>query len=150
MTVLRTFAGFAALRTGTSALAELATVGAVAPPSTSSDLPSSAGSTASIAWQASQMIASDLQSASELIPIAPDQKDFYSYPEVTAPTFSKWRGRNAKLLVTGLVQARSDGRVTFGCYIYDVQKGREVDRSGFVAAPDDWRRAAHKCSGLAY
>ena len=150
MTVLRTFAALAALLTGTSSLAQQATVVAVPPLSTPSDQPTSAGSTAAIAWQASQMIASDLQSASELIPIAPDQKDFYSYPEVTAPTFSKWRGRNAKLLVTGFVQARSDGRVTFGCYIYDVQKGREVDRSGFVAAPDDWRRAAHKCSGLAY
>ncbi len=39
------------------------------------------------------------------MPIAPDQKDFYSYPEVTAPTYSKWRARRAKLLVTGFVQA---------------------------------------------
>ena len=150
MTYLRTVAVSVALLTSAPALAQQATVVAVPPLSTPSDQQTSAGSTAAIAWQASQMIASDLQSASELIPIAPDQKDFYSYPEVTAPTFSKWRGRNAKLLVTGFVAGRSDGRVTFGCYIYDVQKGREVDRSGFVAAPEDWRRAAHKCSGLAY
>src|SRR5947208_7893936 len=54
------------------------------------------------------------------------------------------------MLVTGFVQARSDGRVTFGCYVYDVEKGREVGRKGFVVVPQEWRRAAHKCSGLAY
>ena len=43
-----------------------------------------------------------------------------------------------------------DGRMTVGCYIYDVEKGRELDRSGFVVGQSDWRRAAHKCSGLAY
>ena len=150
MTVFRSLTVAATLLTSAPALAQQATVVAVPPLATPDDQPTSAGSTAALAWQASLLIASDLQSASELIPVQPDQKDFYSYPEVTAPTFSKWRGRNAKLLVTGFVQGRSDGRVTFGCYIYDVQKGREVDRSGFVAAPEEWRRAAHKCSGLAY
>lgn len=151
MTVLRSFLVAATLLASAPALAQQAvTVVAVPPLSTPDDKPTSAGSTAALAWQASLLIASDLKSASELMAIEPDQKDFYSYPEVTAPTYSKWRARNAKLLVTGFLQARSDGRVTFGCYVYDVQKGREVDRSGFVAAPDDWRRAAHKCSGLAY
>ena len=84
------------------------------------------------------------------MPLPPSQKDFYSYPEVTAPTFSKWRAAGAKMLITGFVQARSDDRVTFGCYVYDVDKGREVGRKGFVVGPGEWRRAAHKCSGLAY
>ena len=152
MTAPRFVIAAAALLTSAPALAQQqgATVVAVPPLSTPDDKPTSAGSTASLAWQASLLIASDLKSAPELMPIEPDQKDFYSYPEVTAPTYSKWRARHAKLLVTGFVQGRSDGRVTFGCYIYDVQKGREVDRSGFVAAPEEWRRAAHKCSGLAY
>ena len=84
------------------------------------------------------------------MPLPPNQKDFYSYPEVTAPTFSKWRAAGAKTLVTGFVQSRADGRLTFGCYVYDVDKGRELARKGFVVAGDEWRRAAHKCSGLAY
>jgi TolB protein len=84
------------------------------------------------------------------MPLPPNQKDFYSYPEVTAPTFSKWRAAGAKTLVTGFVQSRSDGRLTFGCYVYDVEKGRELARKGFVVGGNDWRRAAHKCSGLAY
>jgi TolB protein len=103
-----------------------------------------------IAWQATQLIATDLRSTSELMPLPPSQKDFYSYPEVTAPTFSKWRSAGAKTLVTGFVQSRPDGRLTFGCYVYDVEKGREIARKGFVVGAGDWRRAAHKCSGLAY
>jgi TolB protein len=130
--------------------APAATVVAVPPLSTPDDRPTSAGGTLSIAWQASQLIAQDLRTTSEIMPLPPVQKDYYSYPEVTAPSFQKWRSAGAKVLVTGFVQARSDKRVTFGCYIYDVDKGREVSRKGFVVDPDDWQRAAHKCSGQAY
>jgi TolB protein len=124
---------------------------AVPPLSTTDDRPTPAGSTRTIAWEATQLIVSDLQSSADVMALPPDQqKDFYSYPEVTAPTFSRWRGRGAKALITGFVQARSDGRLTVGCYVYDVEKGRELGRTGFVVAPADWRRAAHKCSGLVY
>ena len=44
----------------------------------------------------------------------------------------------------------ANGRLTVGCYAYNVQTGRELGRKGFVVAPDEWRRAAHKCSGVAY
>jgi TolB protein len=103
-----------------------------------------------IGWLATQLIETDLRQTSELMPLKPNQKDYYSYPEVTAPSFPKWRSAGARALVTGFVQSRSDGRLTFGCYVYDVDKGRELGRKGFVVAPSDWRRAAHKCSGLAY
>ena len=108
------------------------------------------GDAASVAWQASQLIASDLRSTAELVPVGPDRKDFYSYPEVTAPTFSRWRTGGAKALLTGFVRSRSDGRFTVGCYVYDTDKGRELGRVGFVVSAGDWRRVAHKCSGLAY
>ena len=120
------------------------------PPMTTPDTGGKGSQSLGIAWQATQMIATDLRSTSELMPLPPNQKDFYSYPEVTAPTFSKWRSAGAKTLVTGFVQSRADGRLTFGCYVYDVDKGRELARKGFVVGGDDWRRAAHKCSGLAY
>ena len=124
---------------------------AVPPLTTPSDQPAGNGSTTlSIAWQASQLIAQDLRSTGEMMAIAPEQKDYYSYPEVTAPTFSRWQAKGAKALLTGFIQARADGRLTVGCYVYDVDKGRELGRIGFVAEPDDWRRAAHKCSGLVY
>jgi len=126
-----------------------ATVVAI-PPLATPDSGQKANQSLAIAWQATQMIASDLGTTSELMPLPPSQKDFYSYPEVTAPSFTKWRSAGAKTLVTGFVQSRSDGRLTFGCYVYDIEKGRELARKGFVVAGDEWRRAAHKCSGLAY
>jgi TolB protein len=126
-----------------------ATVVAV-PPLTTPDSGLKGNESLALAWQATQLIESDLRSTSELMPLKPDQEDYYSFPEVTAPTFSKWRSAGAKALVTGFVQQRPDGRLTFGCYVYDIEKGRELARKGFVVGRDDWRRAAHKCSGLAY
>ena len=114
-----------------------ATVIAIPPLSAPEDKELEGGKTTlSIAWQATQLIATDLRSTSELYPIGPDQKDFYSYPEVTAPSFPRWRSKGVKALVTGFVQARSDGRLTVGCYVYDVAKGRELGRKGFVVTPE--------------
>jgi TolB protein len=103
-----------------------------------------------VGWQATQVIISDLQKTTELAPLKTSRDDYYSFPEVTAPGFQKWRSAGAKVLITGFVQSRADGRLTFGCYVYDVEKGRELVRKGFVLTPGEWRRAAHKCAGLAY
>lgn len=126
-----------------------ATVIAV-PPLTSPDTGSKGNEMLALAWQVTGLIVTDLRQTSEVMPLEPDRNDYYSYPQVTAPTFSQWRGKGAKALVTGFVQSRSDGRLTVGCYVYDVEKGRELGRKGFVVIPADLRRAAHKCSGLAY
>ena len=126
-----------------------ATVIAV-PPLTSPDSGTRGNQMLAVGWDVTQLIASDLQQTAEVMPLKPNRDDYYSYPEVTAPTFSKWRAAGAKALVMGFVQSRSDGRLTVGCYVYDLDKGRELARKGFVIGPSDWRRAAHKCSGLAY
>lgn len=126
-----------------------ATVIAV-PPMTTPDSGAKGNEMLAMAWQATQLIATDLRQTSELMPLPPNRKDYYSYPEVTAPNFPKWRSAGAKALVTGFVQQRSDGRLTVGCYVYDVDKGRELGRKGFVVTGGEWRRAAHKCSSLAY
>lgn len=133
------------MRPGTPA----ATVIAI-PPLTTPDSGDKGNQSLAIAWQATQLIAADLRQTAELVPLPPNRKDYYSYPEVTAPTFSKWRAAGAKVLVTGFVQQRPDGRLTVGCYVYDTQKGRELARKGVIVGANDWRRAAHKCSGLAY
>ena len=73
-----------------------------------------------------------------------------SYPEITAPAFAQWRAARAKFLLSGFVNARNDGRLTVGCYLYDVQSGREVARQGFAVSPNEWRRAAHRCADTAY
>jgi len=127
-----------------------AAVIAIPPLTTPDDKSTGPASPAAIAWQASQLIASDLRTTAELVPVGPDQKDYYSYPEVTAPTFSRWRAKGAKFVLTGFVRSRPDGRLTVGCYVYDADRGRELGRTGFVVSADEWRRAAHKCSGIAY
>ena len=132
------------------AAAQEAAVVAVPPLATPDQKSSGQDSPAAIAWQASQLIAADLRTTAELVPVGPNQKDYYSYPEVTAPTFSRWRSQGAKFLLTGFVRSNADGRFTVGCYVYDVGTGREIGRIGFAVAAGDWRRAAHKCSGLVY
>ena len=126
-----------------------ATVIAV-PPLTSPDSGDKGNQMLAVGWNVTQAIETDLRQTAEVMPLKPNRDDYYSYPEVTAPTFSKWRSAGAKALVTGFVQGRSDGRLTVGCYVYDVDKGRELARKGFIIGANDWRRAAHKCSGLAY
>jgi TolB protein len=145
LTALASAATAAALQPGQPA----ATVIAL-PPMTSPDSGEKGNQSLAYAWEATQLIEADLRQTAELMPLEPNRKDYYSYPEVTAPTFSKWRDRGAKGLINGFVQQRSDGRLTIGCYVYDAEKGRELGRIGFVVARDDLRRAAHKCSGLAY
>ena len=126
-----------------------ATVIAV-PPLTSPDSGDKGNQMLAVGWNVTQAIEADLRQTAEVMPLRPNRDDYYSYPEVTAPTFSKWRSKGAKALVTGFVQGRSDGRLTVGCYVYDADKGRELARKGFIIGANDWRRAAHKCSGLAY
>lgn len=149
---LQILAGTAAALAGSNAQAQnapAATVIAI-PPLTTPDSGARGNELLALGWEATQLIAADLRQTSELMPLPPRQKDYYSYPEVTAPNFPKWRSAGAKALVTGFVQSRSDGRLTFGCYVYDVEQGRELGRKGFIVSKNDWRRAAHKCSGMAY
>lgn len=109
-----------------------------------------AGSTWAIANQMADVIAGDLKTTSSFTVADVRSQRIPSFPEVTAPTYSEWQGAGARTLLTGFVEARPDGRLTVGCYVYDVQKERELARQGFIVAPSDWRRAAHKCADVAY
>jgi TolB protein len=120
------------------------------PPLTSPDAGTKGNQMLAVGFDISRLVETDLRQTSELMPLPSKREDYYSYPEVTAPSFYKWRTLHAKAVLIGFVRSRSDGRLTVGCYIYDVEKGRELGRKGFVIAPSDWRLAAHKCSGLAY
>jgi TolB protein len=127
-----------------------ATVIAVPQLATPENVSTPAGDTGLIARYVADVIASDLRSTRELMPIGPANARVYSYPEATAPSFSLWRQTGAKTLVTGFVQARSDGRLTIACYLHDLAGGREIARKGFVVTPTEWRRAAHRCSDAVY
>ena len=117
---------------------------------TPKDESTSAGSTWAIANRIAELIAKDLQSSGRFLPVNVKSIRSPSYPEVTAPAYATWRNAGARALVSGFVQARSDGRLTVGCYLYDVRAGRELTRKGFLIDPTDWRGAAHRCADAVY
>lgn len=108
------------------------------------------GDTWAIANQIADLIAADLKSTNRFIIADVKSVRVPSYPEVTAPSYQQWRAKNARLLLSGFVNARDDGRLTIGCYVYDVQSGRELARQGFAVTAKEWRRAAHLCADSAY
>ena len=118
--------------------------------STPENVLTSAGYSGTIARQVADVIAADLRSTPELMPIGPENARVYPYAETTAPSFSQWRKTGAKSLVTGFVQVRPDGRLTIACYLHDIPGGREIARQGFVVSVGEWRRAAHRCSDAVY
>ena len=122
----------------------------VPPLSTPENVQTPAGWSGVIARQVADVIAADLRSTTELVPLGPENARVYPYAEATAPSFREWRKSGAKSLVTGFVQGRPDGRITVACYLHDIAGGRELARKGFVVAPAEWRRAAHRCSDAVY
>jgi TolB protein len=127
-----------------------ATVIAIPVLSTSDNVETEAGTTWALANQIADLISADLHSTTGFIVADVKKVRIPSFPEVTAPSYPTWRAAGAKLLLSGFVNARSDGRLTIGCYLYDVQTGRELARQGFAVTPGDWRRAAHRCADAAY
>ena len=112
--------------------------------------PANASGTAALGVALANVVYSDLRSNGLFRPTGPDSLPQPSFPQITAPAFDIWRGRSAEMLVQGYVRAGGDGRLTVGCYLYDVQLGSELVREGWVVQPADWRRAAHKCADLVY
>ena len=110
----------------------------------------SVGETHAVGLLVAEVIAADLRSSGVLAPTGPTGLRVYSYPEVTGPMFQQWRSVGAKALVTGFVQARSEDRLTIGCYLFDIEERREVARKGFVVPASEWRRAAHRCADAVY
>ncbi len=109
-----------------------------------------AGETGALGRQVAAVVASDLRSSGLFTPLGPAGIGGYSYAEASSPAFPTWRSAGASALVAGFVEARGDGKITVGCYLYDVISGRELAKQGFVVAPTDWRRAAHKCADTVY
>ena len=109
-----------------------------------------AGSTDALGRQLSDIIANDLRGSGLFTPIPPAQLRTIMFPEVTAPAYDYWGGTGAQALVQGYIRANGDESLTVGCYLYDVTARTELVRQGFVVAPSQWRRAAHKCADAIY
>lgn len=117
---------------------------------TDRDVPTAAGQTGPLGRQLGEVITADLRNNGLFKPTGPSALPGIAFSDVTAPQFGIWSGRGADMLVHGFVRAGGDGRLTVGCYLYDVALGTELARQGYQVAPADWRRAAHKCADMVY
>jgi TolB protein len=109
-----------------------------------------AGPTDELGRKLSQIIDDDLRNTGLFKTMGPGQAGGIGYSEVTAPNYATWSARSAQALVQGYVRANGNGSLTVGCYLYDVALQSELVRQGYVVAPGDWRRAAHKCADAIY
>ena len=151
---------FAALFASTPALAQLSvdvtdesaedlTIAVPVMP-TPESVETAAGTTAALGRQVAEVVAGDLRGSGLFKPVGPGGIRAIAHSEVTAPDFAHWSGTGAAALVQGFVRANNDGQITVGCYLYDVALQSELARQGYVVAPRDWRRAAHKCADSIY
>ncbi len=122
---------------------------AVPPLPTSQSVTTPAGTTQELGQKIAQVIADDLKGSGLFAPSGPSGMRAITMNEVTAPNFASWSAYEA--LVQGFVRsAGGDNDITVGCYLYDVALQTELTRQGYVVAPRDWRRAAHKCADAIY
>ncbi len=112
--------------------------------------PANASGTRALGEELARVVYNNLRSNGLFRPVGPDALPQPGYAEISAPAWSTWQGRSAEMLVHGYVRANEDGRLTVGCYLYDVVLQNQLVREGWVVAPTDWRRAAHKCADLVY
>ncbi len=120
------------------------------PTDTSVATPADGGNTEALGRNLARVVYNDLKNNGLFKPVGPDALPGIGYPQVTAPVYDIWRGRAAEMLVQGFVKAAPDGKLTVGCYLYDVALGSELIRQGYVVQPAEWRRAAHKCADMVY
>lgn len=108
-----------------------------------------AGTTAELGQKIAQVIADDLKGSGLFAPSGPGGMRQIGMAEVTAPQYASWGGYEA--LVHGFVRSTGgEADITVGCYLYDTALKSELTRQGYVVAPRDWRRAAHKCADAIY
>ncbi|MDZ7893752.1 MAG: Tol-Pal system beta propeller repeat protein TolB [Sphingobium sp.] len=122
---------------------------AVPPMPAQQDVATPAGTASELGRRIAEVIASDLKGSGLFDPQGPAGLPAITVPEVTFPQFDKWSAFQG--LVQGFVRtAGGEGDITVGCYLYDVSLKQEMTRQGYVVAPRDWRRAAHKCADAIY
>ncbi len=112
--------------------------------------PANAQGTSALGHELSRIVYNDLRNNGLFRPVGPDSLPRPNYAQVSEPAWGTWRGRSAEMLVQGYVRANADGRLTVGCYLYDVVLEEQLVREGWVVQPAEWRRAAHKCADLVY
>lgn len=122
---------------------------AVPPLPAQQEVDTPAGSSTELGRKIAEVIASDLKGSGLFDPSGPGGLPAVAFPEVTNPAYDKWGAYRA--LAQGFVRTSGgEADITVGCYLYDVALKQELTRQGYVVAPRDWRRAAHKCADAIY
>ncbi|MFC4295723.1 Tol-Pal system beta propeller repeat protein TolB [Novosphingobium tardum] len=117
---------------------------------TDRDAATAAGNSAVLGRQLGEVITADLRNNGLFKPTGPGSLPAIAFGDVAAPQWPQWQSRGAEMLVHGYVRVTGEGKLTVGCYLYDVSLRSELARQGYVVAPADWRRAAHKCADMVY
>ena len=112
--------------------------------------PANASGTEALGLEMARVITANLRNNGLFKPAGPDSLPRPDFANITSPVWGTWSVRGAEMLVHGYVRARSDDRLTVGCYLYDMALQQRLVAEGWVVSPADWRRAAHKCSDLIY
>ncbi|QZD90417.1 Tol-Pal system beta propeller repeat protein TolB [Qipengyuania aurantiaca] len=112
--------------------------------------PANASGTEALGLEMARVITANLRNNGLFKPTGPDSLPRPDFANITSPVWGTWSVRGAEMLVHGYVRARSDDRLTVGCYLYDMALQQRLVAEGWVVSPADWRRAAHKCSDLIY
>lgn len=109
-----------------------------------------AGPTDELGRKLASIIDDDLRNTGLFKTVGPNAARPIAYSEVNSPDYDSWGAFASQALVQGYVRANSNGTLAVGCYVYDTSSRVEMIREGFVVAPGDWRRAAHKCADAIY
>jgi TolB protein len=96
------------------------------------------------------VISADLERSGLFRPI--DPRAFIQAPEAmrVLPRFGDWRQINAQALVNGSITRESDGRYMVAFRLWDVFAEQQMTGFVYRAAPENWRRIAHKISDEIY
>jgi TolB protein len=95
----------------------------------------------------SQIVQADLERSGQfrLIEIAGTSLD-----ENSRPDMALWRQKSADALLTGSITRLADGRYDVRFRLWDVVRGQDIGRDGYVVVQGDLRLAAHRISDFVY
>ena len=110
-------------------------------------MPVAPGAGNSLGHQIAEVVASDLRSTGLFTPLGPRGIGGYSFAQASSPVYAEWRNAGASALVSGYVEPRADGRITVGCYLFDVAAGRELARQARIYGVGAFVRGAAPVGG---
>ena len=103
-----------------------------------------------IAAQISKVISDDLEHSQLFRPLDPAIFKAGAPDISIAPQFDSWKAIGAQGLLNGEVSVANDGRLRVVFRLWDVYAGDNLVGAELTAAPESWRRLAHKIADAVY